>query len=264
MEAAEHEGPAGEGTPDEDFAAVADLQEDTLSEKPFGVFTLEVCEASEGCEVAFCDASAEWSESFSQPLAFLTVEKAGGGEAAEDHVRCSEIDEDQATLFQTFEVALAVGGLKSKLRTIEVAVGKMITAEIVEEGHPLRSRETCERRRLLIDVAKDLLCATKLPAMEEEFQAEICGQVNSDPSSLGFPAAIDSRCTTTPLAEALFEGFSDDVGGALNQGDSLSSFFTSGRRFASRQVSNKIRSLVKANGKSGQSARKRNDSGKHN
>ena len=64
LEAAEQEGSAGEGTPDEDFAAVADLQEDTLAEEPFGAFTFEVGEASEGCDVAFCDASAEWSESF--------------------------------------------------------------------------------------------------------------------------------------------------------------------------------------------------------
>ena len=172
------------------------------------------------------------------------MEKADGGEAAEDHVRCNEIDEDQATLFQTFEVALAVGRLESKLRTIEVAVGKMITAKIVEESDPLRSRETCKRRRLLIDVAKDLLCATKLSAMEEEFQAEICGQINSDSSSLRITAAIDSGCVATPLAETLFEGFSYHVGGALNQGDSLSSFFSSRRRFASRQMSNKIRSFV--------------------
>lgn len=255
MEAAEHEGPTCQRTPDEGFAAVADLQEDALSEEPFRAFALEVCELAEGCDVAFCDASAEWSKGFSQSLAFLSAAEAGGREAAEDHVRCNEIDEDKTTLLETFEVALAVGGLKSKLRTIEVAVGKMITTEIVEESDPLRSRETCKRRRLLIDVAKDLLCATKLPAMEEEFQAEICSYIDSDSSSLGFTAAIDSRRITTPLAEALFEGFSDYIGGALDQGDSLPSFLGSGSRFASGQMSNEIGSLVKTNCKSGQSTR---------
>ena len=168
----------------------------------------------------------------------------GGREAAEDHVRCEEIDEDKATLLQAFEVTLAVGGLKSELRTIEVAVGEMITAEIVEESDTLRRRETCKRRRLLIDITKDLLCATKLSAMKEEFQAEVCSQIDSHSSSLGLTAAIESRCIATPLAEAFFEGFSDHVGGALNQGDSLPGFFGSGSRFASGQVSNEIRSLV--------------------
>ena len=255
LEAAEQEGSACEGTPNKDFAAVADLQEDALSEEPLGAFVLEVCDLSESRKVAFCDASAEWSKSFSQPLAFLTVEKAGGREAAEDQVRRNEIDEDETTLFQTFKMALVVGGLESKLRTVKVTVGKMITAKVVEESHPLRSRKTRKWRRLLIDIAEDLLCVTNLSTMEEEFQAEICSQVNSDSSSLRFTVAVESRCVTTPLAEALFEGFADHIGGALNQGDSLPSFLGPRIRLASGQVSNKIRSLVKPNCKSSQSTR---------
>ena len=219
---------------------------------------------AEGGEVAFGDASAEGFKGFSEPLAFWTAAEVRGREAAEDHVRGDEIDEDQATLLQAFEVALAVGGLESELGTIEVAVGEMITTQVVEESDALRSREPCERRRLLVDVAKDLLCAAKLSAVEEEFQAEVCGQVDSDSSSFGVPAAIESGRITAPLAETLFEGFSDHVGRALDQRDSLSTFLGSGSRFASGQVRDKIGSLVKTDCKSGQSTRQRNDSGKHN
>ena len=87
-------------------------------------------------------------------------------------------------------MTLVVSGLQRKLSTVEVVVGKMIATEVVKESNALRSCEERKWRRLLVDIAEDLLCAAKLAAVEEELQAEVCCQIDPYPSSFGLAVTV--------------------------------------------------------------------------
>ena len=137
-------------------------------EEPFGVWVVEICEMSEGRQVTFRDTFANWVEFLSKTYGFLTLVDTGRGETAEDDVGGDQVYQNESTLLGAFGVTLVVCGLKSKLSTVEMVIGEVIAAKVVKKGDALRSWEEGKRRRLLVDVAEDLLCTAKLTAMKEK------------------------------------------------------------------------------------------------
>lgn len=130
-------------------------------------------------------------------------------------------------------IALRICGLEREVSAEEVAVGEKIAAEVVEVGDALGGGEQCQWGGLLIDVAKDLLGAADLPAVEKELEAQVRGRVDADTAAFRPAIAIDAGRRAAALAEAFLEGFADHVGGAFHQGDSLRSLFTAEARFPS-------------------------------
>lgn len=70
-------------------------------------------------------------------------------------------------------MALVIGCLKGELSSIEMVVGEMITAEIVEESGTLSGWVKRKGWRLLVYQGKDLFSASKLSAVKEKFQTNI-------------------------------------------------------------------------------------------
>lgn len=85
-------GAEDEGAPDEDFGAVAELEEDAEVQEPGGVGTFEAEVGVEGGEVAGADGAAEGEEEVGEALGFGAVEEGLAWEAAEDDVRGEEVD----------------------------------------------------------------------------------------------------------------------------------------------------------------------------
>ncbi len=112
-------------------------------------------------------------------------------------------------------MALVVGGLEGELRTVEVAVGEEVAAEVVEIGDALGSGEEGQGGGLGVDVSEDLLRAAEFAAVEEEFEAEVGGEVDADSAAFRL-AMFNARGRTAALAQAFFEGFTDGVSGALD------------------------------------------------
>lgn len=196
-----------------------------MMQKPFGVLGIEGEEAVERREIALCDRSAKGEEFGIEARGFLAIEEIRAGEAAQNDVGGDQVDEDQAALCDTMGVALAVRSLKDHLSAEEMAVCEEVAAEVIEIGDPLGGREERQRRRLLIDVAEDLLRAAQLAAMEEELEAQIRGHVNPDPAAFGLAiGVIDARRGTAPFAKALLERLTDHVGRALDQSHPFSRF----------------------------------------
>ena len=79
-------GAQDEGAPDEDFGAVAELEEDEEVQEPGGVGVVEAEVVVEGGEVAGADGSAEGEEEVREALGFGSVEEGLAWEAAEDDV----------------------------------------------------------------------------------------------------------------------------------------------------------------------------------
>ena len=148
-------------------------------------------------------------------MGFSALVESGGGEAAHDYVRGDEVYEDETTLLEAFGVALVVGSLESILGPIEVVVGEVIAAKIVQEGDTLGCWKLGERGGLLIDVAEYLLSTAELTTMEEELQAKIRCRIYPSlfsEASVWFLVSNSSKCITTLLTKALRESFSNHIG----------------------------------------------------
>lgn len=130
--ASEAERLADEGTPDEDFASIAQLQEDALAEEPLGCLAGEIEVLVEGAEIALSDDVAKAVELGGEVCGFGTGEEGLGGEAAEADVRGDKIGEDLCAVGEVLSVGEVVGCLKGELGAVEVVVGKVIGAEVVE------------------------------------------------------------------------------------------------------------------------------------
>ncbi|RMY26932.1 hypothetical protein D0866_10509 [Hortaea werneckii] len=85
-------GAEDEGAPDEDFGAVAELEEDAEVQEPGGVGVVEAEVGVEGGEVAGADGAAEGEEEVREALGFGAVEEGRAWEAPEDDVRGEEVD----------------------------------------------------------------------------------------------------------------------------------------------------------------------------
>ena len=199
-----------------------------MMEEPFCVLVVEGEEAVEGFQVAVCYRGAEGKESGAEAGGFLPREELGRREAADDYVGAYEVDEDQAPLFEAASVALRVGSFEGEPRAEEMIVGEQVAAQIIEIRDTLSSWEERKGRGLLVDIAEDLLRATKLAAMEEKLQAQIRGGINAYPTAFRLAVGVDARGGSTPFAKAFLECFADHVGGAFNQSDSFSSFVAAG------------------------------------
>lgn len=108
-------------------------------------------------------------------------------------------------------MALIVCRLQGQLRSVEMVVGEVVAAEVVQEGSALGGWVERKRRRLLVYQGEYLLRASKLSAVEEEFQAEVCHQVDTYPAPFRLTIAVETRDITTSLAGTFLEGFADEV-----------------------------------------------------
>lgn len=68
-------------------------------------------------------------------------------------------------------VALFVRGLQGRDCPYEVAIGEMVSAQVVQIGDALGGRVECQRRGLCVDAAEHLLRVAQLAALGEQFQA---------------------------------------------------------------------------------------------
>ena len=227
MGAGEEEGAAGEGAVDEGFGAMGELEEDAVMEEPGCVGGGGEGEVgAEGGEVAFGDGGCEGGEVRGEWGGAGEGIEVRVGEAAEGYVGGDEIGEDEAFVGGAAGVTLVVGGLEGELGAVEVVVGEVVAAQVVEIGDALGGWEERERRGLLVDVAEDLLGAAEFAAVEEELETEVGGHVDADAAAFGLAVLDAVGLAAGFFAEALFEGFADGVGGAFDKGNAFGGFVT--------------------------------------
>jgi hypothetical protein len=85
--------------------------------------------------------------------------------STENHIRRYEVDENEASLFDTLSVALGIRGFETELRAVEVVICKKKPAEVVKISNPLACRVKRQRGRALRDIGKELICQSSLPAL---------------------------------------------------------------------------------------------------
>ena len=114
------------------------------------------------------------------------------GETAEDNIGSDKVDKDEATLLSCLTVALIVSLLESQLCPVKMIVCEMIAAKVVQKASPLGSRVERKRRRLLVDQGEYLFSASELPAVEEQFQANVGHEVDTNPSTLWLAVIVET------------------------------------------------------------------------
>ena len=249
MGAGEEEGTASEGAVDEGFGAVGELEEDAVVEEPGRVRRGGEGEVgAEGGEVASGDGGCEGEEVRGEGGGAGEGVEVGVGETAEGYVGGDEVGENEAFVGGTAGVALVVGGLEGELGAVEVVVGEVVAAEVVEVGDALGGREEGERRGLLVDVAEDLLSAAEFAAVEEELETEVGSHVDANAAAFGLAVFDAVGLTAGFFAEALFEGFTDGVGGAFDEGDAFGGFVTADAGLSLTEVGDEFGALVEADG----------------
>lgn len=87
---------------------------------------------AEGAEVALGDDLAKGGEVGEEVCGFRAGEEGWRGEAAEADVGGDEVGEDLLAVGEVETVAEVVGGLEGELRAVEVVVGEVVCAEVVE------------------------------------------------------------------------------------------------------------------------------------
>jgi len=82
-------------------------------------------------------------------------------------------------------MALVVSFLQGELSAEEVAVGKVVAAEVVEVCDALGSGVEGKQGRLSVDGEEELLGVAELAGLKEEFQAGVGRQVDADAFVVG-------------------------------------------------------------------------------
>lgn len=108
-------------------------------------------------------------------------------------------------------MALEISFLKSELCPVKVVVGEVVATEIVEKGSSLSSGVERKWRRLLVNQGEDLLSAPELPAVEEEFEADVGHEVDTNSPTFWLAAIVETGSIATSLTGALLERFSYQV-----------------------------------------------------
>lgn len=73
-----------------------------------------------------------------------------------------------------------------------MTISEVIAAEVIEICDTLSGREEDQRRRLLVDVAENLLSATQFPTLEEQLETEIGGDIDPDSAPCRLVVAVNA------------------------------------------------------------------------
>lgn len=153
---------------------------------------VDVCKLAERCNISFCEGAANRFEFLLQTLSFGPLVDVLFWKAAQDDVRSDKVDEDETALLSRLTVALVVSFFESELCSVKVVVGEVVATEIVEKGGSLSGGVERKRRRLLVNQGEDLLSASELPTVEEEFEADVGHEVNTNSSTFWLPVTVET------------------------------------------------------------------------